>query len=107
MQCVVTAGPTFEPLDKVRRLTNLSTGRLGSELASFLANRGHEVILLIGQQATFRGERHASRVETFTTTQSLSDRLKALNRLKLCALHTPLNMTMWILFSCSPPLKQK
>lgn len=79
MRCVITAGPTFEPLDQVRRLTNFSTGRLGSELASFLVNHGHSVTLLIGQQATYRGERHASRVETFTTTQSLSDRLQVLS----------------------------
>ena len=79
MRCVITAGPTFEPLDQVRRLTNFSTGRLGSELASFLVNHGHSVTLLIGQQATYRGERHASRVETFTTTQSLSDHLQALS----------------------------
>ena len=79
MRCVITAGPTFEPLDQVRRLTNFSSGRLGSELTSFLASRGHQVTLLIGQQATYRGERHASRVETFTTTQSLSDHLQALS----------------------------
>jgi phosphopantothenate---cysteine ligase (CTP) len=78
MQCLVTAGPTFEPLDEVRRLTNLSTGRLGSELANFLAARGHDVTLLIGQQATWHGERRARQVETFTTTASLRDRLQAL-----------------------------
>ena len=78
MQCIVTAGPTYEPLDEVRRLTNFSTGRLGSELVNFLAARGHEVTLLIGQQATYRGERHARRVETFTTTANLRDRLQAL-----------------------------
>lgn len=78
MRCVVTAGPTYEPLDQVRRLTNFSTGRLGSELVNFLAARGHEVILLIGQLATWRGERHATQVETFTTTEDLSARLRAL-----------------------------
>jgi len=78
VRCVVTAGPTFEPLDKVRRLTNFSTGRLGSELMNFLAARGHEVTLLIGQQATWRGERQAGKVETFTTTVDLRDRLRAL-----------------------------
>src|SRR5262245_43495699 len=57
MKCIVTAGPTYEPLDKVRRLTNLSTGRLGSELVNHLADCGHEVTLLIGQQATWRGDR--------------------------------------------------
>src|SRR5258706_12522990 len=78
MRCIVTAGPTYESLDNVRRLTNFSTGRLGSELATFLSARGHDVILLIGQQATFRGERQAARVETFTTTENLRDHLKTL-----------------------------
>jgi phosphopantothenate---cysteine ligase (CTP) len=79
MHCAVTAGPTYEPLDEVRRLTNFSTGRLGSELANFLAERGHEVTLLIGQQASWRGERHAARVETFATTADLRERLSALS----------------------------
>ncbi len=78
MRCVVTAGPTFEPLDQVRRLTNFSTGRLGSELATFLTSRGHKVTLLIGQQSTYRGDRQAERVDTFTTTVNLHDRLHAL-----------------------------
>jgi phosphopantothenate---cysteine ligase (CTP) len=77
MQCILTAGPTFEPLDAVRRLTNLSTGRLGSELANFLSARGHDVTLLIGQQATYCGERHARQVTTFTTTANLRDGLQA------------------------------
>jgi phosphopantothenoylcysteine decarboxylase/phosphopantothenate--cysteine ligase len=78
MQCIVTAGPTYEPLDEVRRLTNFSTGRLGSELANYLTARGHEVTLLIGQCATHHGERRAHRMETFTTTTNLRDRLQAL-----------------------------
>lgn len=78
MRCIVTAGPTFEPLDQVRRLTNHSTGRLGSELTNYLANCGHDVTLLIGQQSTWRGERGATRVETFTTTDNLRLRLRAL-----------------------------
>jgi phosphopantothenoylcysteine decarboxylase/phosphopantothenate--cysteine ligase len=79
VNCIVTAGPTYEPLDEVRRLTNFSTGRLGSELVNFLADRGHAVTLLIGQQATFRGERRARKVETFTTTEDLRQRLHALS----------------------------
>jgi phosphopantothenoylcysteine decarboxylase/phosphopantothenate--cysteine ligase len=78
MQCIVTAGPTFEPLDAVRRLTNFSTGRLGSELVNYLTARGHEATLLIAQQATYRGERHARQTDTFTTTANLRERLQAL-----------------------------
>ncbi len=77
MHCVVTAGPTYESLDTVRRLTNFSTGRLGTELANFLAGRGHHVTLLIGEQATFPGPRQAQRVETFSTTRDLQERLRA------------------------------
>ncbi len=74
MRCVVTAGPTYERLDDVRRLTNFSTGRLGVELAAFLQAKGHEAILLVGEQATWPGERRASKVQVFTTTQDLLDR---------------------------------
>src|SRR6266576_7135498 len=77
MNCIVTAGPTFEPLDDVRRLTNFSTGRLGTELANFLAARGHEVTLLLGEQATHRGEQKAQHVEPFSTTANLLKKLKA------------------------------
>ena len=78
MHCLVTAGPTYEPLDQVRRLTNFSTGRLGTELANFLTDRGHRVTLLLGQQATWGGGRRAARVESFTTGRDLSERLRAL-----------------------------
>ncbi len=75
MRCVVTAGPSFEPLDAVRRLTNFSTGRLGSELADFLVEHGHEVTLLLSEQATWHSKR---RTHTFTTSNSLRERLRAL-----------------------------
>jgi len=75
--CLVTAGPTYEPLDGARRLTNFSTGRLGTELANFLTARGREVILLVGQQATYAGERRAKQVETFSTTADLAMKLQA------------------------------
>jgi len=78
MRCIVTAGPTYEPLDEVRRLTNFSTGRLGSELTNFLTACGHEVTLLIGQLATWGGEHQAARVGTFTTTANLREHLREL-----------------------------
>lgn len=76
MKCIVTAGPTYEPLDDVRRLTNLSTGRLGTELAEFLVSRGHRVTLFRGEQATW-SQPVKARLVTFTTTNDLRERLKA------------------------------
>ena len=78
MNCIVTAGPTFEPLDDVRRLTNFSTGRLGTEMANYLAARGHAVILLLGESATYAGERRAQRTEFFSTTADLRSKFKSL-----------------------------
>jgi phosphopantothenoylcysteine decarboxylase/phosphopantothenate--cysteine ligase len=86
MNCIVTAGPTFEPLDDVRRLTNFSTGRLGTELANFLAARGHTVTLLIGEAATYAGERKASSIKIFSTTADLRAKLKALSGKKVDAI---------------------
>jgi len=76
MNCIVTAGPTIERLDDVRRLTNFSTGRLGTELANFLAARGYKVTLLIGEATTWPGERRAQTVKTFSTTADLRTKLK-------------------------------
>lgn len=85
MNCVVTAGPTFETLDNVRRLTNFSTGRLGTELANFLTARGHNVTLLRGEQATYGGECKVMRVKPFSTTADLMANLQALAKLEIHA----------------------
>src|SRR5260221_3076743 len=78
MKCIVTAGPTYEPLDEVRRLINFSTGRLGSELADYLVTRGHEVTVLLGHQATWRGKSVAQKILPFSTTADLRARLQGL-----------------------------
>src|SRR5215467_176889 len=76
MNCIVTAGPTYEKLDEVRRLTNSSTGQLGTELARFLTDRGHDVTLLIGEQATYLGERRAKNIVKFSSTMELHEWLQ-------------------------------
>ena len=45
---LVTAGPTREPLDPVRHLTNPSTGTMGFALAEAAARRGGAVTLVAG-----------------------------------------------------------
>lgn len=85
MNCVVTAGPTYETMDNVRRLTNFSTGKLGAELANFLTARGHNVTLLRGEQATYCGECRALRVKPFSTTANLMEQLQSLATLDIGA----------------------
>jgi len=45
---LVTAGPTYEPVDMVRFVGNYSSGRMGYALAEELAQRGAEVSLVSG-----------------------------------------------------------
>lgn len=45
---VITAGPTIEPLDPVRYMTNFSSGKMGYALAEEAKKRGGEVILITG-----------------------------------------------------------
>ncbi len=45
---VVAAGPTREPLDPVRYLTNRSSGRMGFALAETARERGADVTLVLG-----------------------------------------------------------
>jgi phosphopantothenoylcysteine decarboxylase/phosphopantothenate--cysteine ligase len=45
---LVTAGPTQEPIDAVRYISNRSSGRMGFAVAAAAANRGAEVRLISG-----------------------------------------------------------
>lgn len=45
---VVTAGPTIEPLDPVRYITNHSSGKMGYNIAQLASLKGAEVVLISG-----------------------------------------------------------
>lgn len=51
VKVLITAGPTREPIDPVRFLSNRSSGRMGYALAGAFANDGHEVLLISGPTA--------------------------------------------------------
>jgi len=48
---MITAGPTFEPLDPVRFMGNRSSGKMGYALAQAFANAGADVLLITGPTA--------------------------------------------------------
>ncbi len=48
MKILITAGPTREPIDPVRFLSNRSSGKMGYALAEAALNAGHEVVLVSG-----------------------------------------------------------
>lgn len=51
MKILVSAGPTREPIDAVRFLSNRSTGRMGYAIARAAAEAGHGVALVSGPVA--------------------------------------------------------
>ena len=73
---LITAGPTREPIDEVRYISNRSSGQLGIALAEAAADVGHEVTLLLGPVLvpSTLGDRVA--VRRFTTTAELEALLR-------------------------------
>jgi len=63
---LVTAGPTREPIDPVRYITNRSSGKMGYAIAAQAAKRGAEVTLISGPTFldTPAGIRNIVRVDT-------------------------------------------
>jgi phosphopantothenoylcysteine decarboxylase/phosphopantothenate--cysteine ligase len=67
---LVTAGPTFEPIDSVRYIGNRSSGAMGIALAQAVAGLGHPCTLLLGP--TSLTSLHSSiKVKRFRTTADL------------------------------------
>lgn len=65
LHVLITAGPTQEPLDPVRYLTNHSTGKMGYALAQAAQAMGAEVTLVSGPVALDKPDGvHAVRVQT-------------------------------------------
>jgi phosphopantothenoylcysteine synthetase/decarboxylase len=74
MKLLITAGATREPIDDVRFLSNVSTGRTGAVLAGSFCEAGHAVSLLHGEGAvTPSTDLHC---EAFSSAEDLKSRLQ-------------------------------
>lgn len=71
MRILITAGPTREPIDPVRFLSNHSSGRLGLALVQAGLAAGHQVTAILGPVA-FDLPAQARRVD-IQTTRELQD----------------------------------
>ncbi len=80
MRVVITCGPSYEPVDEVRRLTNFSTGELGVLLANRLTADGHEVFCLKGEAATYTGACTAKHLIPFSTNDDLLAKLQIISK---------------------------
>ncbi|MEK9774704.1 MAG: bifunctional phosphopantothenoylcysteine decarboxylase/phosphopantothenate--cysteine ligase CoaBC, partial [Quisquiliibacterium sp.] len=72
---LVTAGPTFEPIDPVRGITNLSSGKMGFAIARACRHAGAQVTLVSGP-TTLPTPRAVRRLDV-TTAQQMFDAVQA------------------------------
>ena len=74
---LLTAGPTFEPIDPVRGITNLSSGKTGFAIARAAREAGAQVILIAGPTslATPRG---VQRVDVTTAREMMDAVMRSL-----------------------------
>lgn len=72
---LITAGPTYEPIDAVRFIGNRSSGRLGVALADHAASHGWQTHLLLGPTA-IQPSGSRVRLSRFRTTADLEALLK-------------------------------
>ena len=87
MRFVVTAGPTREPLDPVRFLSNRSSGKMGYALAEAATAAGHDVTLISGPASIAPPE--TGQFVSITTSDELYDAVHRATRncdaLVMCA----------------------
>jgi phosphopantothenoylcysteine decarboxylase / phosphopantothenate---cysteine ligase len=65
---LITAGPTFEPIDPVRGITNRSSGKMGYAIARAAAHAGAQVTLVSGPVALRTPER-VHRIDVITAQE--------------------------------------
>jgi len=75
-KAVVTAGPTYEPIDPVRFIGNLSSGLMGFSLAEKLAEQGVEVTLITGPTALHTISKNIQRMDVVTAKEMLDKTLE-------------------------------
>jgi phosphopantothenoylcysteine decarboxylase/phosphopantothenate--cysteine ligase len=74
-KAVVTAGPTYEPIDPVRFIGNHSSGLMGFAIAEELAEQGAEVTLITGPTALHTVNKTIQRVDVITAKEMLNQTL--------------------------------
>ncbi|MEM6885091.1 MAG: phosphopantothenoylcysteine decarboxylase [Verrucomicrobiota bacterium] len=76
---LITAGPAVAEIDRVRKITNHSTGSLGTDLTRFTVNEGHEVTLLRSDYCTAPEPELSHQQIPFSTGSDLLDKLQQLS----------------------------
>lgn len=76
-KAVVTAGPTYEPIDPVRFIGNHSSGKMGFVIAEELAAQGADVTLITGPTSLHVNNKTIKRIDVVTANEMLAQTLPA------------------------------
>ena len=85
MRFLVTAGPTREPIDPVRYISNRSSGKMGYAIAEAALKSGHEVILISGQ-VSLQPPRAAKLVSVSTSDEMFDAVHRDASKCDICVL---------------------
>jgi len=77
LRAFINAGPTMEPIDPVRFISNHSSGRMGIALADEAARLGAEVTLVLGPVSLRPSERNINIVDVRTASEMMDASVKA------------------------------
>ena len=84
---LVTAGPTYEPIDPVRFIGNHSSGKMGFKIAEKLAHLGAEVTLITGPTAEKTDHKNINRVNINTAEEMLKQCLTYFADSRICVMN--------------------
>ena len=74
---LITGGPTNEYIDEVMKITNMSSGKIATELATHFLGDFYDVTLLLTKNVKFDIKSPHLRVVRFETTEELMNAIKA------------------------------
>ena len=77
LKVLVTAGPTVEPIDPIRFISNRSSGKQGYEIAKACANNGFDTTLISGP-SNLESPRNTNTIRIETADQMFDQTIKSL-----------------------------
>ena len=97
MRFLVTAGPTREPIDPVRYISNRSSGKMGYAIAAAALSEGHDVTLISGP-VTLEPPRNAKLIPVSSSDEMFEAVQRNVDECDVCVLcaavadHKPANV---------------
>ena len=97
---LVTAGPTYEPIDPVRFIGNHSSGKMGFAIADRAAKLGADVVLVSGPSALVTRQSSIKRIDVTSASEMLEACLEHFEQANVCIMsaavadYAPVNISL-------------